>query len=173
MKTLKYTILLVLLVGLTSCEKTHIDETENPNVKTFIKLLKSSQYDSLTLPEFTYKDIAGLLKYRNEDQLITNFPCNPVSSYWQSECQLGVYVLWTIESIRAVSINSQYLIMGFPSQNPILARRDANELSLVFDDESHAIAAEAYYDWWESHKNKDFDDFKNIDPLAKTDYRWH
>ena len=56
MKTLKYTILLVLLVGLTSCEKTHIDETENPNVKTFIKLLKSSQYDSLTLPEFTYKE---------------------------------------------------------------------------------------------------------------------
>ena len=173
MKTLQYTILLVLLAGVTSCDKNRIDETKNPDVETFIELLKSSRYDSLSLPAFTYRDIAALLQYRNEDQVITNFPHNPVSSYWQSECQLGIYVLWTIESIRAASINSEFLIMGFPSQNPILARRDANELSLVFDDEYHAIAADAYYDWWESHKNKDFDNFKNIDPLAKTDYRWH
>jgi hypothetical protein len=101
------------------------------------------------------------------------FPHNPFSSLYGPDCKLGIYVLWTIESIRAVSIESEYLIMGFPSQNPILALRDSDELNLVSDDLSHTIAADAYFDWWENNKNKDFDDFKNIDPLEETEYRWH
>jgi hypothetical protein len=28
-------------------------------------------------------------------------------------------------------------------------------------------------DWWENNKNKKFSDFYDVDPLAKTDYRWH
>jgi len=82
-------------------------------------------------------------------------------------------VLWTIESIRAVSINSGYLIMRFPSQNPILALRASAELKLVDDDTSHQIASRAYYDWWENNKHKNFNDFKNIDPLNGTIYKWH
>ena len=65
------------------------------------------------------------------------------------------------------------MIGRFPSQNPILALRDSEELELVFDDKSHEIAAHAYYEWWEDNKHKDFSDFKNIDPLEITDYRWH
>ena len=84
-----------------------------------------------------------------------------------------MYVLWTIESVRAVAINSKYLIMRFPSQNPILAIKDSDESDLVTDNESHEIAAKAYFDWWENNKYKDFDEFKNIDPLIETDYRWH
>ena len=63
--------------------------------------------------------------------------------------------------------------MRFPSQNPLLTLRNSVELSLVSDNVSHSIAAKAYYDWWETNKNKNFDDFKNIDPLADTDYKWH
>ena len=44
---------------------------------------------------------------------------------------------------------------------------------MVFDDASHAAAAKAYYDWWTSNQDTDFDDFKAIDPLEDTDYRWH
>lgn len=84
-----------------------------------------------------------------------------------------MYVLWTIESIRAVSINSQYLIKRFPSQNPILALRDSDELELVSDNTSHRIAAKSYYDWWNDNTHRDFNDFKNIDPLKDTDYKWH
>jgi len=84
-----------------------------------------------------------------------------------------MYVLWTIESIRAVANQSEYLIMRFPSQNPILALRDSNELSLGYSNESHQIAAKAYFDWWENNKQKNFNEFKNIDPLILTDYRWH
>jgi len=173
MKTLKYLFLLIFLISLISCDKNDKIETNNPDVDTYVELLKSNQYDSLYLPAFTYKDIPSLLQYRNENQIITNFPHNPISSLYGPDCKLGIYVLWTIESIRAVSIESEYLIMGFPSQNPILALRDSDELNLVSDDLSHTIAADAYFDWWENNKNKDFDDFKNIDPLEETEYRWH
>jgi hypothetical protein len=82
-----------------------------------------------------------------------------------------MYVLWTIESIRAVEIKSEYLIGRFPSQNPILALRASTELNLVYDDKSHKEAAKAYYDWW--HSIRIFKDKMKIDPLKKTDYRWH
>jgi hypothetical protein len=158
-----------------SCNKNDTEEypDPNPNVEKYIELLKSNQYDSINLPAFTYLDIPALLKYRNETQIITNFPHNGISSLWEPECKLGMYVLWTIESIRAVAINSKYLIMRFPSLNPILALRDSDELNLIYTYESHKIAANAYYNWWVNNKRKSFNEFKNIDPLKSTDYRWH
>jgi len=63
--------------------------------------------------------------------------------------------------------------MRFPSQNPILALRDSTEMKLVYDTLSHDVAAKAYNDWWENNKLKDFNDFKSIDPLAGTNYKWH
>jgi hypothetical protein len=149
MKTLNYLIILVSLTILISCNKNDTDEypNPNPNVEKYIELLKSNQYDSLNPPAFTYIDIPALLKYRNETQTITNFPHNGISSLYAPECTLGMYVLWTIESIRAVAINSNYLIMRFPSQNPILSLRISDELILVYTNESHQIVAKAYYDW--------------------------
>ncbi len=72
-----------------------------------------------------------------------------------------------------MAINSQYLIVRFPSQNPILALKDSDELELVYDNVSHEIAAKAYFDWWENNKHSNFNEFKNIDPLMETDYKWH
>ena len=105
--------------------------------------------------------------------MITNFPRNPISSLYGPDCKLGMFVLWTIESIRAVAIDSKYLIGRFPSQNPILALKAADELDLVYDNESHEVAAEAYFNWWDSNRSDNFDDFKMVDPLAETEYRWH
>lgn len=174
MKTLNFLIIMVSLTILISCNKNDTEEypNPNPNVEKYIELLKSNQYDSLNLPAFTYQDIPALLKYRNETQIITNFPHNPISSFWGPECKLGMYVLWTIESIRAVAINSKYLIKRFPSQNPVLGLRNAAEYSPVNSDESHKIAAKAYYDWWYEHRNKSFSAYMNIDPLGKTTYQW-
>ena len=173
MKTLNFLIILISLVGLINCDKNDDKEISNLNVDSYIELLKSNKYDSLNLPAFTYNDIPALLEYRNEKQIISNFPHNGISSLYAPECKLGMYVLWTIESIRAVAINSEYLIMRFPSQNPILALKDSDELDLVYDNVSHEIAAKAYFDWWENNKNMDFDEFKDINPLTETDYRWH
>ncbi len=173
MKTSKILITLILLIGIISCENDDLVPIDNPGVENYIELLKSNQYDALTLPEFTNDDIPGLLMYRNEIQVITDFPHNGISSLYAPDCKLGMYVLWTIESIRAVAIESDHLIGRFPSQNPILGTRNAEALELVYTDESHQMAANAYYDWWENNKDRDFEEFKNIDPLIGTDYKWH
>lgn len=167
MKTLLKSFLIFALIGFSGCEK----QSDNPAVETYINQLISGNYESYDLPEFSTSDIEALLKYRNETTIITDFPHNPISSFWQRECKLGMVVLWTIESIRAVENDNEYLIGRFPSQNPVLALRDAPELHMVFDDKSHKEAARAYNDWWNS-----FHPFKggiNIDPLKKTKYRWH
>ena len=173
MKALHFILVIVLMAGLVSCDKKADNEISSLNVDRYIELLKANQYDSINLPAFTYKDIPALLAYRNETRVITIFPCNPISSYYAPECTLGMYVLWTIESIRAMAIQSDRLIQRFPSQNPILALRDSTEMKLVYDTLSHEVAAKAYNDWWENNKQKDFNDFKSIDPLAGTNYKWH
>jgi len=173
MKPLKNVFWLVLVFALIGCEKNEDDPIKKLDVETYIDQLKSSRYDSLNLPAFSMADIPALLEYRNDTQTIANFPNNPLSSMHMTECKLGMYALWTIESIRAVSVDGEYLIRRFPSLNPVLALRDANELEVVFDDESHSIAAQAYYDWWWDDSHHDFDDFKYIDPLGGTNYKWH
>lgn len=172
MKTVKLIIVFVSLVTFCSCQKDNLVETKNVHVDQFIELLKSGKYDAADLPAFTYLDIPALLTYRDETQKISNFPHNGISSYYQQECTLGLYVLWTIESIRAVAINSEYLIGRFPSQNPLLERSDNSEVFLDTN-ESNKIASKAYYDWWISNRGKDFNEFKNIDPLKDTIYKWH
>jgi hypothetical protein len=159
--------LLVALFGLIGCEK----QGSNPEVQTYINQLKSNSYNASELPAFKPSDIPALLEYRNSTMVITNFPHNGISSLWGPDCKLGMYVLWTIESIRAVEINSKYLIGRFPSQNPILALRASQELKLVYDTKSQNEAAEAYYDWW--YSSYVLIDKMNIDPLKDTDYRWH
>jgi hypothetical protein len=179
MKNVKLVFVLISFIGIFSCEKNkscednNIDVEYNYEVENFVTHLKANQYDSANLPVFTNQDIPALLQYRNEKQSISNFPRNPISSLYAPDCKLGMFILWTIESIRSVAIESDYLIIRFPSQNPILALRASAELELVYDDESLSIAAQAYYDWWYSHGCMIFDEFKGIDPLAKTAYRWH
>lgn len=160
-------ILLALAFGLTGCEK----QIYNPAVDTYINQLKSNSYEAFELPSFQPSDIPALLKFRNETMVITNFPHNGISSLWAPECKLGMYVLWTIESIRAVEVKSKYLIGRFPSQNPILALRASSELKLVYDSNSQNEAAKAYYHWW--HALSIFNDKMKSDPLEETDYRWH
>jgi hypothetical protein len=160
-------ILLTALSGIIGCEK----QEDNPDVETYINQLKTNSYEAFELPAFKPSDIPALLNYRNETMVISDFPHNGISSLWAPECKLGMYVLWTIESIRAVEIKSEYLIGRFPSQNPILALRSSTELKLVSDDKSQNEAAKAYYDWY--HSVHLFKDKMKIDPLKDTDYRWH
>ncbi len=173
MKPLKNVIWLVLIFGFIGCAKNGDDAIKKTDVELYIDLLKSGRYDSLNLPAFSYTHIPALLEYRNDTQTITDFPNNPLSSMYMTECKLGMYALWTIESIRAASVESENLFMRFPSLNPVLALKDADELELVFDDESHSNAAQAYYNWWWDDDHYDFDDFKYIDPLGGTNYKWH
>jgi hypothetical protein len=158
--------ILIILTGLTGCEK-----TSNNNVDEYISQLRSGQYTSYELPAFKPSDIPALLNYRNDPKIITNFPRNGISSMAVPECKLGMYVLWTIESIRAVQINSEKLVGRFPSLNPILALNDASQMELVYDERSHMEAAKAYYEWWYSAYL--LSDKMMINPLKNTEYSWH
>jgi len=166
MKVFLSSIALTVVLAFSGCEKI----SDNIEVEEYVDQLKNGQMESFELPAFTSSDIPALLRYRNETTIITEFPRNPISSLWQTECKLGMYVLWTIESIRAVETNSEYLIGRFPSQNPVLALRDAPELQIVFTDESHSEAAKAYLKWWNTFT---LGDKMKIDPLRDTKYRWH
>lgn len=162
----------ILLISFFGCEKNVSDDLTNLAVDNYIDLLKKGKYDSFDLPEFTYKDIPALLNYRNETQIITDFPNNGISSLRMQECSLGMYVLWTIESVRAVAIDSKYLIARFPSQNPVVQLKE-EPYDIEFGTEIQELVAKKYYDWWQINKRKDFKKFKNIDPLSNTKYRWH
>jgi hypothetical protein len=167
MKTkLFFTILTVLSVSF-GCKKL---DSNNPDVESYIDQLKNGKYSPFELPEFSTSDISALLIYRNDTTTIRNVPASPISSYLMMKCKLGMIVLWNIESIRAVEINSEKLIGRFPSQNPLLALRDDPSV-WAFDEDSHLTAAKAYYDWWKS--NPLFTNKMKIDPLKDTKYVWH
>jgi hypothetical protein len=165
MKIRTLTILL-LAIFMTSCEKIAL---ENLTVKKYISLLKSGDYDYIELPPFDSKDIPELLKYIDDNQLITNFPINPTSSFIGPDCKLGDYALWTIESIRVCSIVADAHPFRFASGNPILMFKNSG--SGTFDsDIAHQAAVKAYQDWWDSNSN--FQQIKNINPLDNTAYKW-
>jgi hypothetical protein len=172
MKSLRMLILCISLVSNLNCSETEPIDLDELDVDRYVELLKVNKYDASELPIYTYKDIPALLNYRNETKKITGFPTNKISSLALPECTLGMYILWTIESIRAVAIESEYLIGRFPSQNPIVELSEA-PFSLADSEDVQKIIAQAYVDWWEDNKHKAFNDFKAIDPLADTIYRWH
>ena len=172
MKTLKIVICCIILISITGCDKNETTDIINPDVEEYIEQLKNGEYNSSDLPAFDSNAIPALLEYRNETQIITDFPINGISSFWMPECTLGMYVLWTIESIRAVAIDSKYLIGRFPSQNPAVQKREGGSFIENSEATQQAIA-NAYYNWWYKNKRKSFGQIKNIDPLENTDYRWH
>ena len=173
MKILKSLSALLVIYNMVSCDKNKNENITNTEVTSFIDLLKSDQYNSYNLPTFTYREIFALLQYRNDTRLIHHFPVNPLSSYCQDQCRVGLYVLWTIEAIRTESISSKYTLCRYPSLNPILVYRESDKFEMASDDISYTIVAKAYYDWWINNRDRRFDDFKDIDPLKSTEYRWH
>jgi hypothetical protein len=141
---------------------------ENMSVRTYIRLLKEENYDFIDLPPFGPEDIPELLKYASEDLALKNYPHNPISSLMGEDCRLGVYVLWTIESIRKSSVAERTSPGRFPSLNPILAFKLPVDTTVDME-ESHKTALQAYINWWLSGE---FEQIKYVNPLETTEYFW-
>lgn len=154
------------------CENNQPVAPSNSAVVEFIEQLKQGTYESKELPEFNYRNIPELLEHANETQLITDFPVNWISSYLQKECSLGMFVLWTVESVRTVSIQGGNMIGRFPSQNPIVQKK-GEPFRGANGSETQEIILNAYLDWWSANKGREFDEFKQTNPLEDTEYRWH
>ena len=162
----------LLLLFFIACDKSEEEFTIDLTVEKYVDLLIKGKYNAMELPHFTKADIPQLLEYRNSRQKISNFPTNWISSYQTNESTLGMYVLWTVESIRAVAVESELLIGRFPSQNPIV-ETSLQPFEMVPDEESLDVVATAYLNWWLNNKNTDFEQFKAIDPLLETGLKWH
>lgn len=172
MKKWDLLITLIFVLFLGSCKDG--EKQSQTVVEKYIDLLKTGQYEDRYLPEFTFESIDELLKYRNEKDIIIKFPWNPISSFYREECEIGIYVLWTIEYIRIKHVDSNLLSIGrFPSLNPVLRLRDYDGFEPVFDAESYQVASDAYYSWWTNNKCKSIEEIMRIDPLKNTMYRWH
>lgn len=172
MKSIKIIILFAALISFFSCDKEDAEDLTKVSVERYIELLKQGKYDSRDLPDFTYQDIPALLKYRNDTQMITDFPYNPISSFYTEECSLGMYVLWTIESIRTTALSHDPSSGKFPSLNPMVGQK-GEEYEIKTGSEIQEIVSKEYFDWWEGNKNKNFEEFKDIDPLSDSEYRWY
>ena len=159
-------ILFIIALFLSGCEKISL---ETMSVKKYISLLKSESYQFIELPPFDPDDIPELLKYADENQILKHYPVNPVSSLSSGDCRLGVYVLWTIESVRKCSVSGDEDFFRFPTLNPILIFRISGN-GQINEKTAHQAASQAYKEWWNS--NKDFNAIKNIDPLGDTPYTW-
>lgn len=146
-------------------------KNKEEEVEIYIQQLLKGEYRTPDLPEFIPEDIPDLLAYRDDTSTIISFPHNPISSLYLEECRLGLFVLWTIESIRAVEIQSEFLIRRFPSQNPYIYYANP-DLMMPYDPNiAQSIAAKAYFDWWNSDTN--LSEKFEIDPLENTGYKWH
>lgn len=168
--TLIYCLLIWISLG---CSKENSDLTREQEVDNYIIQLRKGEFANAALPDFNSKHIPYLLKYINDLQIITNFPRNPVSSYYEKDCTIGLFALWTIESIRYSSLNSEILVIRFPTLNSVLVNRSTGEYMKPGHVASQQIAAEAYIKWWEQNKLNDFTAFHAIDPLYTTPFMWH
>ena len=150
MKTAKIIILIGFFTGLFSCKNDDdIVGISNPDVETYIELLKTNQYESSKLPEFTSNDIPALLEYINDNSAITKFPHNPISSYSapNPDYRLGILILWTVESIR-LSAFKDNLTLGFPSQHPFVkTKSEPIEWITNHEDKVYELVIQSYLNW--------------------------
>ena len=68
------------MIILSGCKKDNPSHTQQ-EVENYIRQLRQGTYKKLDMPEFSQEAIPYLLAYRNEEDFISNFPRNPISSY--------------------------------------------------------------------------------------------
>ncbi len=161
----KILICIAMCFLVVSCNK---QGSELSNVGTFIEILKENKIEKIEAPIFSKNDISELLNHRSDDLNISNFPRNPLSSFYMEEVAIGMYILWTIESIRMETINDPNFYL-FASLNPRIIRIPSGEL--VNQDVILAEVAKAYLNWWNSSLS--LEEKLQINPLEKLDLKWN
>lgn len=165
----KVIYLLLLVSSLGACSKKDDDSTKEMTVSTYVNLLISGKYKAIELPAFDASDIDELIQFIDSEVMISNCPINPLSSMYVPNVRLGMYVAWTIESIRTTADGSEELLGRFPSLVPVVSTKDYRP---VEQNEAHAVVANAYKEWWSKRTILSLEQMKAIDPLANTPYQW-
>jgi len=137
-------------------------------VDMFIDVLKEDSTENLESPKFTVDDISELLDYRNDELIISKFPRNPLSSLYMEDVEVGMFVLWTIESLRMEAIDDPNFYL-FASLNPRVIRVSTSEL--LDQNNILPIVAEAYFEWWNSSLTTE--EKLEMYPLEGMDLKWN
>ena len=157
-----YVITFLLLV---SCNK---EDSTPSGVEIFIKTLKEDKSETIETTDLSSENISELLTHSNDEQKISNFTRNPLSSFYLDEVNLGMYVLWTIESIRMKEINDPGFYL-YASLNPRIINVSSGEL--VDQDIILPEVAKAYFEWWNSSLL--LEEKRQINPLDGLDLSWN
>jgi hypothetical protein len=158
---------IITIAVFLSCSKEEQVKTE---VEIFIKQVKNNEYIADSLPKFSPNEIPTLLNVANDFSLIAVFPINPVSSYAPTRLTVGECLLWTVEHIR-LHFGAYSTCVGFPSFVPEL-RDITNINSINLNKEQLNEVYNLYCGWWNDNKSKDFENYRNINPLENSKYRW-
>lgn len=150
---------------LVACNKT---DSELSPVDSFMNSLKKGKSESFEIPNFTNEDITDLLNHRNDEDKISNFPRNPLSSFYMEEVSIGMYALWNIEAIRMKEIESPDFYL-YASLNPRIAKINSGEI--CDQDEILPKVAVAYLNWWNS--SLPLEEKLQINPLEALNLRWN
>jgi len=137
-------------------------------VETFIETLTENKTERIEAPTFNEDHISELLTYRNDQSKSSNFPRNPLSSFYMEEVTVGMYVLWTIESIRMEATNDPDFYL-FASLTPRIVR--VNSGDLVDQEDILPEVAAAYFEWWNASLT--FEEKLQINPLEDLNLDWN
>jgi hypothetical protein len=144
------------------------------NIDTLIQILRGNEFQTIRgigLPLLIWDDIPKLLEISNDTTMLSNFPRNGISSYWQKECYLGVISMWMIESIRIIEEKGIFdPFERYPSLNPIIRQngRLDNKPDLV----KMELASNIYMDWWRKVGCLDKKEACRINPFKDSDIGW-
>ena len=148
--------------------------TKNPRLDVFVAALIEGNYEQDyldPLPDFSAQDIPALLHYANDFREIAYFPVNPISSFAPPTFRLGECLLWVIEAIRTrTDVDMDPL--RYPSLIPVLINDDNPNEVKGLNEEELQEAYTLYNNWWEDNRNRDFNTFRFINPLAGSNYQW-
>ena len=134
-------------------------------------MIKQGIYDYPHLPDFQPGDVEKLLHYTNDFQKIEEFPVNPISSFMPPEFRLGECLLWTVESVR-LNYDKTNSYDKYPSLVPQLIIPGGTYEPQIASIDDLIRAYTLYLAWWTNNKNKNFDDFRNINPLKDAVLMW-
>ena len=143
-------------------------KSELSKVESFIETLKENNNERIEAPDFNEENISELLEYRNDSSIISNFPRNPLSSFYMEEVSIGMYILWTVETIRLKANNDPDFYL-FASLNPRVMRLSSGELV----DQGAVLpeVAAAYAVWWNSSLS--IQEKLGVNPLEELDLSWN
>ncbi|SEW52706.1 DUF4943 family protein [Chitinophaga arvensicola] len=150
----------VVAVSFNACQRKADDGSAA--AKKYVTQLKADKYPRYDIiPKLDTSAIPVLIQYVNDSSVIQNYPIPSLSAVAYGPQQVGMIIMYTIESIRLQRVNGA-------SSIPYARDTTAPDRKLTV-----AELAPHYVDWWNKNKDKPAEELKVISPLAGTSLSWH